>query len=63
MSGCSPVNDRANYLDHMSHFENVSLRIRPYIPARTDRDIYGPLVARCVAERGQAPSIIVYQRT
>ena len=37
-----------------------SLRVRPYIPARTDMDINGQLVARCVAERGQAPSIIVY---
>ena len=43
ISGCFPVNDRAIYPDSISHFVNVSYRIRPYIPARTDRDIYGPL--------------------
>ena len=35
-------------------------RMRPYIPARTDRDITVHFLARSVAERRQAPLIIVY---
>ena len=61
ITGCFQVG--ANHPDRTFHFVNASLQIRQYIPALTDMDIYGPFVARCDAERGQAPSIIVCERT